>query len=192
VIARNLLRAGALTILMFGAALPALAAVRVTNVDRDVSAMPYTFDLGAGGALTFDSNVSGFASAYGVATTGSAQVFSVFGAPSLFQPFAETSFPSQQLGAFANFANSTAVPFSLSAGTLGFKFTLQGADYFGLAKTSGAFIDAIFVQDVAGADISLAVSEPGAVPEPGAWALLILGFGAVGATLRRRAAPAMT
>lgn len=28
----------------------------------------------------------------------------------------------------------------------------------------------------------------GAVPEPGAWALMILGFGAVGATLRRRRA----
>lgn len=29
---------------------------------------------------------------------------------------------------------------------------------------------------------------PGAVPEPGTWALLILGFGAVGAALRRRPA----
>lgn len=31
---------------------------------------------------------------------------------------------------------------------------------------------------------------PGAVPEPGAWALMILGFGAAGATLRRRRAAA--
>lgn len=32
--------------------------------------------------------------------------------------------------------------------------------------------------------------EPGAVPEPGTWALLILGFGAVGGAMRRRAAVA--
>ncbi|TAL32312.1 MAG: PEP-CTERM sorting domain-containing protein [Phenylobacterium sp.] len=30
------------------------------------------------------------------------------------------------------------------------------------------------------------VTDPGAVPEPGAWALMILGFGALGAQLRRR------
>lgn len=51
--------------------------------------------------------------------------------------------------------------------------------------------------DVTGNDHGLAVdnfrlsatlAQAGAVPEPGTWALLILGFGAVGATLRRRQA----
>ena len=51
--------------------------------------------------------------------------------------------------------------------------------------------------DVSGNDHGLAVdnfrlsatlAQAGAVPEPGTWALLILGFGAVGASLRRRQA----
>jgi len=37
-------------------------------------------------------------------------------------------------------------------------------------------------------NIRLAPPPPGAVPEPAAWALMILGFGGVGATLRRRRA----
>ena len=32
---------------------------------------------------------------------------------------------------------------------------------------------------------------PGAVPEPSTWAMLILGFGAVGGALRRRKRPAL-
>lgn len=36
--------------------------------------------------------------------------------------------------------------------------------------------------------ISAGLAQAGAVPEPGTWALLILGFGAVGASLRRRQA----
>jgi hypothetical protein len=37
-------------------------------------------------------------------------------------------------------------------------------------------------------DASMFVADAAAVPEPGAWALMILGFGAAGAVLRRRAA----
>ncbi len=34
--------------------------------------------------------------------------------------------------------------------------------------------------------VVLATAGPGAIPEPGTWALLILGFGAIGAAMRRR------
>jgi hypothetical protein len=36
-------------------------------------------------------------------------------------------------------------------------------------------------------DISLSAQSPGGVPEPAAWALMLLGFGGLGAALRRRA-----
>lgn len=180
---RALLGASAAVLLSL-AATPGEAAVVFVPVNTDVLTAPFTYDFGEGSALTFDSNTSGFASVYGVQTTGSAQVFSVFGTPSLFQPFATTLFPSQQLGSFASFASSTAVPFSLAAGTLGFKFTLAGADYFGLAKTSGSTINALYIQNTPGADIALDV-QGGVVPEPSTWALAILGFGGAGYALRR-------
>lgn len=169
------------------AASPILAEVTYVPVSADVSAAPFTHSFSVGSALTFDSDTTGFASVYGVETTGSTQVFSVFGTPSLFQPFATTLFPSEQLGAFSSFATSAAVPFSLASGTLGFKFTLADGDHFGLAKTDGSLIDALYIQDTPGADISLAVSPPagGAVPEPASWALLVLGVGGIGALLRR-------
>ncbi|MBU1377812.1 MAG: PEPxxWA-CTERM sorting domain-containing protein [Alphaproteobacteria bacterium] len=166
-------------------AAPALAAVTFVPVNIDVSIAPFTYDFGGGSALTFDNNTSGFASELGVQTTGSAQVFSVFGTPSLFQPFAETLFPSQQLGAFASFATSTPVNFSLSSGSIGFKFTLADGDHFGIAQTDGSLIGALYIQGTPGADIDLGSPSGGAVPEPSTWALLIVGFGLTGGVLRR-------
>ena len=41
-------------------------------------------------------------------------------------------------------------------------------------------------------DISLTTDAPGGIPEPASWALMILGFGATGAALRRRRVAAAT
>lgn len=180
------LRGAALAALFSTVAVPALAAVTFVPVNIDVSVAPFTYDFGAGGSLTFDNNTSGFASEIGVQTAGSAQVFSVFGEPSLFQPFATTLFPSQQLGSFASFAVSTPVDFSLSSGSIGFKFTLGDGDRFGIARTNGSVVAGLFIQNTPGADIGLDVSQGVAVPEPTTWALMIFGFGAIGSVLRRR------
>ena len=180
------LRGAALAALCSTIAAPALAAVSYVPVNVDVSVAPFTYDFGVGGALTFDNNTSGFASELGVQTTGSAQVFSVFGQPSLFQPFATTLFPSQQLGSFASYATSTPVNFSLASGSIGFKFTLADGDHFGFARTDGALIAGLFIQGTPGADLGLDSQGGAAVPEPSTWALLIVGFGATGAALRRR------
>lgn len=40
------------------------------------------------------------------------------------------------------------------------------------------------------ADFELTITAPGAIPEPGAWAMIIVGCGGVGAALRRRRATA--
>lgn len=182
----KVLRSAAMAALFSTCAAPALAAVVFVPVNVDVSAAPFTYDFGGGSSLTFDNNTSGFASVLGVQTAGSAQVFSVFGTPSLFQPFATTLFPSQQLGAFASYASSTAVNFSLSSGSIGFKFTLADGDHFGFARTEGSRIGGLFIQGTPGADLSLGTTVGQAVPEPAAWALMILGFGAMGSVLRRR------
>lgn len=78
------------------------------------------------------------------------------------------------------------MPFSLSKATLGFEFALADGEHFGLAKTNGLLIEALYIQSTPGADLALSVSPPtGGVPEPASWALLITGFIAAGASLRR-------
>jgi hypothetical protein len=62
----------------------------------------------------------------------------------------------------------------------GFQYVLPDAAARAL-YTSASF-------DVAGFSVSPAPGVPAGVPEPSAWALMILGFGAAGAALRRRQA----
>ena len=75
-----------------------------------------------------------------------------------------------------------------------------GGTYFGdeVANDVGAFSFLTGNQNVYGTTLDLdenccdvftaIVVDDGAVPEPASWALMILGFGAVGASLRRRTA----
>jgi len=62
------------------------------------------------------------------------------------------------------------------------------AAFFGIIDTSGS-IDL----QLSGTNFTVAIPAmyvPVGVPEPAAWAMMILGFGAIGGTLRRRASPA--
>ncbi len=85
---------------------------------------------------------------------------------------------------------------------LGFRFTLQNAIGFDISGLSGrafASVDSLFweVDLMTGAATSLgivgagpirSIATAGAVPEPGTWAMLIAGFGLIGASIRRRRA----
>ena len=59
-----------------------------------------------------------------------------------------------------------------------------------------ALVDPVFTIDPAFADRYRLVGVPGevaaAVPEPGVWALMVLGIGGAGAVLRRRRAGAVS
>lgn len=83
--------------------------------------------------------------------------------------------------------------YSLSTGALVDQTTLNGAStsfdgHFGQSYANGYF----FVPVSGGAEyVGYQIGVPsgpggGAIPEPGAWALMILGFGAAGSALRRR------
>lgn len=57
----------------------------------------------------------------------------------------------------------------------------------------GALPEGLEIGSASGVFLTANAAPPGGVPEPAAWALLILGFGAVGARLRRRQpAPALS
>lgn len=54
------------------------------------------------------------------------------------------------------------------------------------STTAGALTSAFGSPDTSGLSIGLAATAPSLVPEPGAWAMMIIGFGAVGLVVRRR------
>ena len=167
-----------------GAAYPAAAAVVEALPNADVTSTPYVIDFGPGGSLTFNNDTNGLDSSIGVQTSGTVEVFSTFGEPAYFQPFATTQFPSDQLGGFAAYATPAAVPFSISSGSLGFEYVLGDGVHYGVAKIGGATIGQYYVQTTPGADIGLAV------PEPSAWTMMLAGFALLGGTLRARRRPA--
>jgi hypothetical protein len=69
----------------------------------------------------------------------------------------------------------------------GFTFTYEGLLYPQARFYAGGFYGALLDGEVYNrANWSIAPFNPGAVPEPASWALLIAGFGLTGAALRRR------
>lgn len=62
-----------------------------------------------------------------------------------------------------------------------------GEDYLSaFPLQTGAWNDTIINNPTQGYIVEYSALPPGAVPEPGAWALMILGFAAAGAAIRRR------
>lgn len=66
---------------------------------------------------------------------------------------------------------------NLSAPAISLRFTQTGAS---------ALTAAFGAPNLAGAEFGLAATAPVAVPEPASWALMIVGFGAIGLATRRR------
>jgi len=97
-------------------------------------------------------------------------------------------------GACPESNNSNSVLFGgTGSGTL--SFTL-GAPSGQTAITLSNFLDryqGFSTTNVNGAEVTSAVGvgTPGAVPEPATWAMMLLGFGAMGMTMRRRRKPVM-
>jgi hypothetical protein len=93
-------------------------------------------------------------------------------------------FASANGGAFA----SSATEYSQSGN--GFSFLVSdlapGSYLFSIHGTTGDAGMKTFSANGAGTDIGTYAIAAQAVPEPGAWAMLLAGMGMVGATIRRR------
>lgn len=128
------------------------------------------------------------------ATVGAGAEFAIGNLPG--SPFLSADFGQNQLfidalfdntlgGTILNFSDPTNpfTSFSLVSNT-GF----SGFDVNDISL-SGAGLLTLDLRDTnnaQGARISLQLNGAGAVPEPATWAMMLLGFGAVGATMRRR------
>ena len=185
---RSMLLATSACALLFSAA-PASAAIRVLAEDFDLTRGPLNVGLDSASRFIFsyDSRFFFDTEPTLVQTTGTAATTSFGGflgiplVPSTFFTSANIRVDANIFPGFNQFPTATRIPFSISPGDLGLRVTVGGQDFFGFARIAGPNITVAF-NDIAGAAIIA-----GSVPEPASWALMILGFGAVGGTVRVRA-----
>jgi hypothetical protein len=88
--------------------------------------------------------------------------------------------------------NGLTAPFGSLVGEIGGVFQLLGTNFSGAAWNAGTLKLYFWDQNNSDnfgnilADVSVRDGVPGGVPEPAAWMLMLTGFGAAGAMLRRR------
>ena len=170
------------------AAPSAQAAPVVTAVGANLSTGPYSFSF-LGNAFTFAATGDIFnpLAVQNQASSATASFGGFLGVPlaptSSFTNRGTVTFgPSNN---FATFTALTTVPFSNGDNFIGLRATVAGQNYFGFAYTTNTMLNSFGFENVAGATITATTLIP-AVPEAGTWAMMIVGVGAVGATLRRR------
>ena len=162
---------------------PAYAAVDYTMINANIGSTPYTYTF-AGGSFTFDGS-GGFPNYLSVSTSGGAAVRTVFGSPSTdFVDRGAVVYDQTTLGGYGSFPTLTSVPYTNGDNFLGLKVTRNGQDYYGYAYTTNSMLNGIAFETMANTGIIATTSFPAAVPEPAVWALLLIGFGAIGASMR--------
>ena len=171
-------------------ATPAAAAVvGAAGVTLGSTPTAFTFS-DASFLFSYDPSAPFFTPAYSVQTTGTAQTSAVFGQPSPFDQRGITIdgnlFPS-----YSAIPTQMIIPYSQVAEDLALRYTVGTDAFYGYARLDGdgtldfAFENAANTAITAGATITGAL--PAAVPEPTTWAMMLMGFGAVGYGMRRRA-----
>ena len=161
---------------------PACASVVVTGTDYSTS--PVTFSFGDS-TFTFSSTGDWF-NPTAVQTAGTGKVNDFFGTPTTNFVDRGTVVFGPDFGSYSAFSAPTTIPFSNGDNFIGLEATLGSDIFFGYAFTTNTFLNSVVFSDVPGQAITASVDIPAAVPEPATWAMMLLGFGAIGMTLRFR------
>ena len=78
----------------------------------------------------------------------------------------------------------TTIPTTNGNNFLGLRVTSGGQNYYGFAYTTNAMLNSYGFETTANTAITATTVLPPAVPETATWAMMILGFGVVGLSLR--------
>ena len=146
------------------------------------SKSPFLF--GAGDVVTYSVQ----ASTYGRAANGTFEIGVVFPVATSFTNFKSSGAFEEDFGPIAPFDATTTGVFSTGFGNAAFRtfrlsFTAAEAGEFRPVFYSFGYTSALLIDNV-----SVSVAAPAAaVPESSTWAMMIIGFGLVGAGLRQRA-----
>lgn len=106
----------------------------------------------------------------------------------------QLSFTEAEFNLFNAFPDTNEVTITLSSGvTQTFSLNPNGQNFFGIRATDGDVLTSIAfdtngsgVADLRQVRLGGITSQMSAVPEPGTWAMVLLGFGAIGFGMRRR------
>ncbi len=168
--------------LLAASALPASASI-VGGGNIDLTNGPFTFGPVAGNQFTLSYPSSGFFADTFISTTGSAQVSSVFGQPSV--DFTDgrggdVVYGPGQFGAYSSFPTATDIPFSSTDSFLGLRYTVGNDTFYGYARFAGGDLESYGFETTPNTAIDASAAIASAVPEPSTWAMLILGFAGLG------------
>lgn len=176
----GLLRAGTAVTCLFAVATGASAAPVLHSVGADFSAAAYTFNLGDS-SFTFTGTGDWFAP---TAVSGTGAFNTIFGNPTTnFVDRGSVTFgPTDQ---YAAFPRPTTINFSNGENFIGLRASAGDEYFYGFAYTTNNVLNSYGFESVAGLAITPTVAAAAAVPEPASWALMVVGFGAIGAAVRR-------
>ena len=179
----------ALAAFTFACAAPASAAVTILASNVNLADGPFTFGVTPQDrfTLSFNSREQFDPSPVLVSTAGTAAVTTVFGEPSVFFTRANVVIGPSTFPGFASVPIPTRASFSATESDLGLRYTVDANNFFGYARFAGANLITVAFESSANTAI-VAGSMPvmSAIPEPATWAFMLVGFGAVGYSMRRR------
>lgn len=168
------------------AASAGLAAPVITNIGADLSLGDFTFTQANGATLTFGFNGDYFGGGpTTIRTANGGEVNTIFGQPTTY--FVDRGTVSFGPGMnYSAFADETPIRFTNGDNFIGLRaVTGNGDAFYGFAFTTNNTLNTIGFETTANATIT-ATTAAGAVPEPTTWAMMIGGFGLLGAAARRR------